>query len=144
MERDRFGATANLFTRRSVCERVGGFRAEMMSGGDVEWGRRVASSGYTLLYSEEALVKHPARCTYAQLYRRVARIMGGVCALEKTSAGSLLAGLLPPVRYSLTVWREARSKSLRDRSRVVCVIFFVRYAEAWAKLRLLLGSKPRR
>jgi glycosyltransferase involved in cell wall biosynthesis len=37
-----FGATANMFTRRAVFERVGLFDGGLKSGGDIEWSRRVA------------------------------------------------------------------------------------------------------
>jgi glycosyltransferase involved in cell wall biosynthesis len=144
VEVERFGATANLFTRRAVFERVGTFKGEMLSGGDVEWGGRVAAAGYGMLYAEDAVVAHPARRTFKQLYRRVARIVGGDNTLEKIGTRSLLASLLPPVRYPLLIWDDPKLKSPRDKCEAVCVAFFVRYVQAWEKLRLVAGRRPRR
>lgn len=41
VELRRFGATANVLTRRNVFEKVGPFRNDVQSGGDFEWGQRV-------------------------------------------------------------------------------------------------------
>jgi glycosyltransferase involved in cell wall biosynthesis len=144
VEVDRFGATANLFTRRAVFERIGTFNGEMMSGGDVEWGRRVAAAGYGMLYAEDAVVAHPARRTFKQLYRRVARIVGGAHALKRRGARSLVASFLPPVRYPLKIWRDPKLRSLKEKGGVAGVAFFVRYAQAWETLRLFSGRSPRR
>ncbi|MCA1631767.1 MAG: glycosyltransferase family 2 protein [Acidobacteria bacterium] len=49
VEEGRFGATANLFAFRDTFARVGLFDEELKSGGDLEWGQRVAGSGYGLV-----------------------------------------------------------------------------------------------
>ncbi|MDT7541859.1 MAG: hypothetical protein QOE33_1763 [Acidobacteriota bacterium] len=144
VEVERFGATANLFTLRSVFDRVGTFNGAMMSGGDVEWGHRVSALGYKMLYADDAVVSHPARRTFAQLSRRVARIVGGSYALKKIGALSLVATFLPPVRYPLAIWRDPKLKSLRERSEAAGVAFFDRYVQAWETLRLASGRSPRR
>jgi glycosyltransferase involved in cell wall biosynthesis len=144
VEQERFGATANLFTLRSVLERVGTFNDAMMSGGDVEWGHRVSALGYEMLYAEDALVSHPARRTFRQLRRKVARIVGGSHSLRGSSSRSLLASFLPPVRYPFAIWRDPKLKSPREKGKAVGVALFVRYVQAWEKLRLALGSDPRR
>jgi hypothetical protein len=43
-----YGATANLFVRRSVFDAVGLFRADVLSLGDREWGKRATSAGFNL------------------------------------------------------------------------------------------------
>jgi glycosyltransferase involved in cell wall biosynthesis len=73
----RFGATANVFTRQVVLQHVGPFDAELKSGGDLEWGRRVHHAGYAQAYAPDVVVGHPARATLRALHRRVARVMGG-------------------------------------------------------------------
>ncbi|HVG28910.1 MAG TPA: glycosyltransferase family 2 protein [Pyrinomonadaceae bacterium] len=144
VEVDGFGATANLFTLRSVFERVGTFNGGMMSGGDVEWGHRVSALGYEMLYADDALVAHPARRTFGHLYRKVVRIAGGSHSLNGISSWSLLASFLPPVRYPLAIWRDPKLKSPRERGEAVGVALFVCYVQAWEKLRLALGGKARR
>jgi glycosyltransferase involved in cell wall biosynthesis len=73
----KFATTANLFTYRRTFERIGGFEADLMSGGDAEWGQRFHAAGGKVLYSELAEVKHPARRTLRQLIRQRRRTMGG-------------------------------------------------------------------
>ena len=43
----KFGATANMFTFRSVFEKVGLFNTRLKSRGDLEWGQRVFSNAST-------------------------------------------------------------------------------------------------
>lgn len=69
--------TANVFTRRSVIEDIGNFRADLRSSGDGEWTQRVYSAGYGHRYVASACVAHPARATLKELTTRVARYTGG-------------------------------------------------------------------
>lgn len=52
-------------------ETVGIFNEELLSLGDREWGERVANKGYSVIYSQEAYVLHPARHTLHALLRKV-------------------------------------------------------------------------
>jgi hypothetical protein len=97
-----------------------------------------------MLYAEDALVAHPARRTFTQLYRRVARVVGGDHALKGGTAVALAASFLPPVRYPLKIWRDPKLKCLRERCGAVGVAFFIRYVQAWETLRLFSGRSPRR
>jgi glycosyltransferase involved in cell wall biosynthesis len=58
---NRAAMTANLFVRRSVFEAIGGFDAEVRSGGDGRWTRRATDEGFRLTYASEAIVRKPAR-----------------------------------------------------------------------------------
>ncbi len=64
VEVGRFGATANLFTRRKVFERVGAFDANIKSGGDVEWGSASIPQGSELCMRKRRAcgIRHGARC----------------------------------------------------------------------------------
>jgi GT2 family glycosyltransferase len=68
-----FGATANLFTRIEVMDAVGPFRADFLSSGDVEWGRRVARAGFKIVMCPDAVVQHPARRTWREISRKLRR-----------------------------------------------------------------------
>ena len=72
-----FAATANLVTRRRVLDEVGFFDSGMMTGGDVEWGRRLVGRGGRLVYAPDAVVMHPARQSVSSLVRRHRRLIGG-------------------------------------------------------------------
>ena len=55
--------TANLFMRREVFERIGGFDASVSEHGDFDLVERLIASGASLRYSESAVCWHPARKT---------------------------------------------------------------------------------
>lgn len=73
----RFSATANLFTFKTVFDRVGLFDSRLKSGGDKEWGQRVFSAGYRLVYADDVCITHPARATFRQLRGKERRLAGG-------------------------------------------------------------------
>jgi glycosyltransferase involved in cell wall biosynthesis len=140
-----FGATANLFVWKEAFERVGPFLAELKSGGDLEWGRRAAAYGYRVEYAEESRVRHPARASLSQLYSKMVRVAGGLHDLRRIRGRAylefdrgLLWELLPPLK---AVARTLRAPSLprrRDRVKVCAVMVFVRYVQAFERLRLAL------
>lgn len=145
VRRYRFGATANLFTFREVFERVGPFLAEVKSGGDLEWGRRAVGHGYALEYADDACVLHPARASLKQLYTKIVRVTGGLHDLKRLKVRphlefdrSLPLEFLPPIRAIAAVLRETSLRRLRDRIKVCAVLLFVRYVQAFEKLRLSL------
>jgi hypothetical protein len=154
IEKHRFGATANVFTFKEVFSRVGFFNDTVKSGGDFEWGQRVSAHGYRLSYADDVRVTHAARSSFAGLYRRVARIMGGLHDFNKDRRGprihydalgkSLFLDLLPPVRTSIRVLQDADIRHFTDRLRIIAVMFFVQYAQAYELLRLRLGWSAKR
>ena len=96
VDRWRFGATANLFTRASVFDRVGPFDERLRSLGDREWGRRVFDQGFTQRYADAARVRHPARRSVRALLRRARRMTGGYFAMR--AVRHALARSPPPRR----------------------------------------------
>jgi len=72
-----FAATANMLTRRSVFLAVGLFDGELASGGDREFGERVAAAGYRQVFAPGALVRHPARSQLRDLIRKTVRTTRG-------------------------------------------------------------------
>jgi glycosyltransferase involved in cell wall biosynthesis len=151
VETCKFGATANLFTFREVFERVGMFDAEVKSGGDLEWGQRVASFGYDVVYADAARVAHPARHTLGQLYRRVCRVIGGFYDLNRKKrckyfgiGRGFLVDSLPPLRASVGVLRGDEPGRLGDKLKIILIMFFVQYVQVWERVRLKSGGKSRR
>ncbi|WP_157970702.1 glycosyltransferase [Nakamurella deserti] len=76
--RNGFAVTANMVTRRSVFDRVGVFDADLVSGGDAEWGRRVRDGGGVQVYVPQAWVAHPARDTWTELRTKTVRTTSGI------------------------------------------------------------------
>jgi glycosyltransferase involved in cell wall biosynthesis len=77
-----FGATANLFVRRSAMDRGGAFRGELASGGDYEFGRRLTARGAKLIYAHHAVVAHPARATFREILHKTKRLAIGQKQLD--------------------------------------------------------------
>ncbi len=143
IERENFGATANVFTYRKVIDTVGLFNDKLKSGGDSEWGKRVASAGYQLVYANEVEVGHPARSTYLECYRKTVRVMGGLPAFRNASLTPienfkrLLRGLLiPPVSRVRKILAEASEKTVMERIRLTMVIIFIHYIWVFEGARL--------
>jgi hypothetical protein len=149
---ERYSVTANLFTRRSVVERVGRFDPELKSGGDREWGGRVARAGFGIRYAADAVVGHPARRTPGELGRKLRRIAGGRAARIRRESGrrarirllrDVVVSLRPPVTAVRRIFRDPRIPP-ESRAAVFGIAVYVRYRTAWERLRLLLGAAPSR
>lgn len=83
VEESHWSVTANLFVRRSVFESVGPFDAGLLSGGDVEWGKRAHALGHQIMFAEDARVDHPARSSLGELMAKARRVAGGGRAATK-------------------------------------------------------------
>ncbi len=143
VEKEQYGATANLFTYKKVMDTVGHFNAEVKSSGDLDWGQRVAAAGYQQVYAEQVCVAHPARFSWQQIYKRTARLVGGKYDLKRreTSVLSHLMGdLIPPVNFAIATFQDKRLDNLEEKLKVNLVMFFVRYVGAWEKIKLILGG----
>lgn len=167
LQQFRGGATANLFTWRSVVDAVGPFDAQLKSNGDVEWGQRVYAQGYQQIYAASVLVQHPARSSIAELYSRTRRLVGGRYDLQLKRAQTgwqrqavfiqtLLQYLLPPIPlpvnpfaadrlkgpilFSSNPFSDDRLSSFDQKIKVTGVMILVRLISAWETLRLKLGS----
>lgn len=107
-----FGAGANLWVRRGVFERVGGFNERVgMYGDEAELCQRAGRDGARLLYAPEVKVVHPARSTIRDLTRKSFR--QGFCSAAHRRYGSGLLRDRPPA------FRNLRSYTPRRRVRGV-------------------------
>jgi hypothetical protein len=70
-------ATANLITRRAAFDLAGPFDDELSGTGDSEWGTRANALGSEIAYCPAALIRHPARASYAGLKKKIRRMAGG-------------------------------------------------------------------
>lgn len=62
--------TANALFRKSILERLSGFDADFMSGGDYDLCWRVQRAGYRLVFDPEAVVKHAHRTSLRGLIKQ--------------------------------------------------------------------------
>ncbi|WP_135828652.1 glycosyltransferase [Halorussus halobius] len=83
VEQKKFAPTCCLSVRRSVFEDVGTFDAQLLSGGDLEFGNRVYESGRELYYAEDVVQNHPARSSFRSLAKKAVRQGRGVGQLQR-------------------------------------------------------------
>jgi glycosyltransferase involved in cell wall biosynthesis len=151
LEKYQGGATANLFTFKSVFDRVGKFNVHLKSGGDLEWGRRVHRLGYQQVYSENVCIAHPARSTFQQLYKKTRRVAGGVHDLyikpdysvyqkAKTLLRLSWDDLVLTVNSIVNLFNESKLSKGHQKIGVGAVILWVGTISVLEKTRLQLGG----
>lgn len=146
----KFGATANLFTLRSVIENVGYFNDTLKSGGDRKWGQRVFSLGYKQIYADKICVAHPARNSLRELNKKAIRLTGGFYASQKMSGYPYPVFFLKSVARDLVplkdITRAWSNKYLQVNNKIAVtfVIIFNKHVVARERIRLHLGGKEKR
>lgn len=75
---NEFAPTCALFVARAVVRELGPFDEELVSGGDTEFGQRVAASGRELHYASDVRVEHPARTSLRSLLEKNVRVGRGI------------------------------------------------------------------
>ncbi|HMS94165.1 MAG TPA: glycosyltransferase [Tabrizicola sp.] len=146
--RNGWAVTANLVVRRAAFDLVGPFDEDRFSGGDRTWNMRATQLGCDLVFSEDALVLHPARASFAELAMKVRRLYGG----EYRDQEQGLKPKRPLVSYlgflTINDFRKvglASGLSTMERIKLLWICFrlgLVRFFEA-ARLRCFSGE-PRR
>jgi glycosyltransferase involved in cell wall biosynthesis len=155
VEKYRGGATANLFTYKSVIDRVGSFKTHLKSGGDIEWSQRVNAFGDRVIYAEEVCVKHPARYSYEQIYKQTIRISGGVYDryledkitfkdINLTFLRLIIDDILLTFKRIINIFRIERIKGIKQKIATSYVAVFVGFFSCWEKFRLRLGKNSSR
>jgi GT2 family glycosyltransferase len=89
--------TANLFVRRDVFERLGGFDETLPEHGDFDFAERVVAWGARLTYAPKALVRHPTRDT-ARPFLRMVWVMNRWYAVRAARARTR------PVALNIRCW----------------------------------------
>lgn len=143
VEHYKFGVTANLFTFKQRFEQVGLFDQSLKSGGDYDWGWRVHSAGYPLVYADNATVQHPGRRSLKELSKKVTRVIQGHYELKKRHiyppikfVTGALADLLIPFRSIPSILLNRRLMGSKQKLQVIGVTILIRYVKGWERLRL--------
>ena len=158
VERENFGATANVFTWKKVILKVGNFQGKLKSNGDRDWGNRVTSAGYHLIYADDAIIEHPARYSFQEIYQKTIRLYHGHIDKEKLDLENPKIDLVKnfftpykqaildlfPLMNMLNILVDTETKGLVNKFKVIGVLFFVRYVRNLERLRLLLGINRER
>ena len=143
-----FIGSGNLFVRREVFERVGGFRSGVSE--DVEWSHRATALGYSLHHVPGAVVGHPARRGWSELIRTWNRRTREAYLLTRERPYGKLRWILlswlvlvSPVPHILKVLRCPYLSRWRDRwsaTRVLFRIRLYRFMESYRVMRRVEGE----
>lgn len=121
-----FGATANVMISREQFQRAGGFMEKALSGGDLEFGARISSWGWKVIYHDEVVVRHPARRDWASLRAKIQRTQTLRPIAGKRSLASDAAYF---IRCCAAIWRS--NLGFRNKARV-----------QWILIRVSAGHLP--
>ncbi|WP_309645999.1 glycosyltransferase [Phenylobacterium sp.] len=137
-----FTGAGNLFCSRAVFDEVGGFRAAVSE--DVEWSFRARSMGFRLGYAPRAIVGHPARRTWDELWAKWRRVNTETYALYKErTAGKLiwiarsLALPLSALAHTPKVFASDQLLGLNQRLAAVGMLFKLRFHRLGHAFRLM-------
>ncbi|WP_162789585.1 glycosyltransferase family A protein [Altererythrobacter sp. ZODW24] len=138
--------TANWLCRKSVLLEVGGFDAEMLSGGDFDCARKVIEAGYEIRYAPEMTVEHPVRAEVAGLIAKRRRVVGGMWTkdgLKDQSAPHALFGLVKAgARQMGTIMRSDIPGG--SKPGVLAISALITAASLFETIRLKSGASPYR
>jgi len=142
--RQHFSATANLFTFKSVFEKIGLFDANLKSGGDFDWGTRVFAAGYTQMYADDTCVLHPARYSIAEIAQKQARVVRGLYQIY-SKEGYPFRLLIRHIRHErprpkdfLNIGSDQRLKNRKQKVQVLFVMTIVKFVKVWKRTYLWL------
>jgi glycosyltransferase involved in cell wall biosynthesis len=138
-----YAPTANVFVKRSVLTRIGGFDHRLQSGGDAEFGSRVRSSGsFTMIYEPAARVLHPPRGR-ALLMKKLFRTMRGSKVLYGNYPerfAFLKPGMLTWIKMSLIPLRvfitKSRTVPLRIKPGLLFFSIFFSWYYTWVYFKV--------
>jgi GT2 family glycosyltransferase len=127
-----FTVTANLFCRRAIFDKVGGFRVGVSE--DAEWCWRAKTAGCRIVYEPRAGVGHPARRNWEELRNKWRRLGAETFALTaRKPMGSirwLLRSLLLPasaVAHTPKVLFSPALTSFGQRADALRILYRVRF-----------------
>ena len=152
VQRDRYGATANVFTYKKVFENIGLFNDTLKSGGDNEWGRRVFSSGYKQIYADDACVAHPTRYSLKQLRDRIIRLAGGGYDQNRQRPFFVLWGLVKSTKTIFSLFIRTvfglmpvrNLKGIKQKFQFLLICIYVEFLLNCERIRLSAGGISKR
>jgi len=141
-----FAATANMWTRRCVIEKVGVFNSKLMSSGDKEWGNRVVNAGYEGIYISNVIVNHPVRSNIHDFKIKNFRVGGGFYDISSSKIE------VPQNLYKLIIIGKHRIKNvfsckkltLNEKTGIIFIIILERIYTIYGFMRRLFTNKQYR
>lgn len=147
---DGTSVTANLFTYKSLFEKVGFFDENLMSGGDFFWGMQAQKKGYKIDYVENVVVNHPARGTLKELIKKEKRVGGSQAIFFSPNKNifhnviKFIKELRPRIGTLKVINTNGKELSLNNKTYIFLLRHYLLIIRAYEKLRVQMGKKPNR
>lgn len=148
IDRFKFGATANVLTKKEIVREIGGFRPSLKMADDNVLGSMIFLSGYKQVYADDVIVAHPAKYSLRELCIKTIRIIGGLHDLKK-EIGSLALSKIPGYRNPevpfrlYTIFFGKDIGGFRERIKLTIAFLFVEAISYYERIRLHLGGNSR-
>lgn len=113
------GVTANLFVKKEVFKKMGGFNTKIKSGGDWELTLRCTEAGHRMVYADDVQVKHPARNLHTILKKHYRLTCGGVLNTKREYGHSQLRMLGSHIKSGFTGKKKRSTLALSMNERVI-------------------------
>lgn len=132
--------TANFICFRYCFEQIGFFNDNLLSGGDIEWGRRASNEELSIWFEKKVVVWHPARGSITDLSKKVRRVAGGlqVSGNFNRLESTFLFGLLPPIR-AFKVILSSPHISIGQKVALGFLSYYLKLLMTFTRFRLMLG-----
>lgn len=149
IEINNFTPTANLFTYKVIFDKVGKFNHKLKSNGDREWCQLVQQQGYSIKYAEKAIVSHPARYSFKQIYRRYLRMAGGRADAYREKYQNRIFKLKIIYEVALNIFKLPKdilvvaikgNYSAFQRIKILLVLLALKWGLNSEKLRVMMGG----
>jgi hypothetical protein len=128
-----YAQTANCAVRRTAFEKVGGFCADVRSGGDADLCFRIRAAGWALEQREDAWVVHHNRTSLRKLLRQRARHGAGAAWLARRYPGSFPARPWPGlIKWAVASMAAAGTDAARGR-RDEALVHAIEPLTVWAQ-----------
>lgn len=142
-----YSVTANWMSPTALLRELGGFDANLRSGGDVQMSSRISEHGRALVYVRGMKVAHPIRGTFSELRAKLLRTLGGRWSEREPGFARIIIAQLGLARASYRrIMRALRASSFSGSDRVRIALLVARlYPHGVVEImRLTAGGKPRR
>ncbi|NMM42046.1 glycosyltransferase [Pseudoalteromonas arctica] len=140
---DGMAATGNMISKKEAFDKVGNFDANLMSGGDGEWGRRAQKAASQISYLKDCIVYHPTRSSSKDILTKNKRLAGGYLSVAKKRGASsvvslLVKGLIPPIT---AIKRALNKKDQPSKNKAIAILvcYYLKLSATFEVFRLLTG-----
>ncbi|EOZ95681.1 RfbQ [Indibacter alkaliphilus LW1] len=144
--RKGLAVTANFFARKTLFDDIGGFDENLFSGGDYQWNRVASKKGSKIIYSENTVVKHPARNTFKQLRNKAKRVAAGQFGSQikkedyLKALSTLIFELRPPL-FEVRKIFSSRQLSFSEKLNVWWIRYWFRSVKAIEQFIIKVSGK---